>query len=197
MAGDPRPSRPPVPGQPGHQDYAYIRHGSANLFLACAPQLGWRQITVTDRHTGIDWASFMRGPVDVHVPDAIRITLVLDNLNTHTPASLYKAFPPAEAKRIGDKLELHYTPNHGVWLNMADCERGAVATQCLLHRRMPDAGRRHPGPRRHGLGGGPHCPRRPDRLAVHHGRCPDSAQAALPRDYRNHQDNLALTDHSG
>ncbi len=134
--------RPPIPTRPRtptRQDYEYVRHGSANLFLACAPWLGWRHVTATSRRTAIDWAEMIRELVDLHFPDADHLVLVIDNLNTHGPASLYKAFPPAEAKRIWDKLEIHYTPIHGSWLNMAECELGALAKQCFLHRRIPDA----------------------------------------------------------
>ena len=107
-------------------------------FLWCAPHLGWREVAVTRQRTAIDWAHAMRALVDVHFPQAERIVLVLDNLNTHTPGALYQAFPPAEAKRIWDTLELHYTPKHGSWLNMAELELSALARQCL-RRRIPDA----------------------------------------------------------
>ena len=113
-----------------------MRGGSAKLFLWCAPHLGQRGITVTERRTKLDWAEAMRALVDETFPDAERIVLVLDNLNTHTPASLYAAFPPAEAKRIRDKLELHYTPKHGSWLNIAEIEFSALRRQCLA-RRIP------------------------------------------------------------
>jgi hypothetical protein len=127
----------PAPGQPAREDFEYARAGSANLFLCCAPHQGWRQVTVTTQRTAEDWAKAMRLLVDVHFPRAEKIVWVLDNLNTHTPASLYKTFPPAEAKRIWDKLELHYTPKHGSWLNIAECELSALARQCLA-RRLPD-----------------------------------------------------------
>ena len=126
-----------VTGCPARRDYVYARHGSANCFLWTAPHLGRRGVTVTTRRTAVDWAHAMRELVDVHFPDAERIVLVLDNLNTHTPAALYRAFPPAEAKRIRDKLELHYTPKHGSWLNIAECELSVLARQCLA-RRIPD-----------------------------------------------------------
>jgi transposase len=133
-----RPPRLPMPDHPAQEDYEYTRHGSATCFLWCAPHLGWRQVAVTRQRTAIDWAHAMRTLVDVHFPQAARIVLVLDNLNTHTPGALYQAFPPAEAKRIWDKLELHYTPKHGSWLNMAELELSALARQCL-RRRIPDA----------------------------------------------------------
>ena len=137
LQADVRPPQPVGAGRPARTDYAYARHGSANRFLWTAPHLGRRGVTVTARRTAGDWAHAMRDLVDVAFPDAERLVLVLDNLNTHTPASLYRAFPPAEAKRIWDKLELHYTPKHGSWLNIAECELSVLARQCLA-RRIPD-----------------------------------------------------------
>ena len=125
------------PGQPAREDYEYVRQGVCNLFLVCEPLRGWRHVTVSDRRTRVDWAHCIQDLVDVHYPDAEQIVLVQDNLNTHTPASLYEAFPPAEAKRLADKLELHYTPKHGSWLNMAEIELSVLAGQCL-DRRLPD-----------------------------------------------------------
>jgi DDE superfamily endonuclease len=133
-----RPPRPLAPGHPAREDSEYRRHGSANLFLACAPHLGWRHLEVTERRTQQDWAQAMRALVDEHFPQAARIVLVVDNLNTHTAAALYATFPPAEAQRIWAKLEVHYTPKHGSWLNMADLELSALARQCL-RRRIPAA----------------------------------------------------------
>lgn len=132
--GDARPGRATAPGHPARVDFEYRRHGSANLFLACAPHLGWRAVTVTDQRTAIDFAHAMRDLVDVAFPDAERIVLVLDNLNTHTPAALYQAFPPAEAQRIRDKIEFHFTPKHGSWLNMAELELSVLARRCLARR---------------------------------------------------------------
>jgi hypothetical protein len=132
-----RPPQPPAPGRPAREDGEYKRNGSANCFLWVAPHLGQRQVTVHTQRTAIDWAHAMRDLVDVDFPDAERIVLVLDNLNTHTPAALYKAFPPAEAARIWSRLELHYTPTHGSWLNMAELELSTLARQCLA-RRIPD-----------------------------------------------------------
>jgi len=128
---------PPAPGQPERYDYEYERNGTSNLFMFFAPLLGWRHVKVTDRRTAIDFAHCMRDLVDVHFPDAPRITLVVDNLNTHVLASLYKAFVPAEARRIWERLEVHYTPKHGSWLNMAEIELSVLARQCL-DRRIPD-----------------------------------------------------------
>ena len=128
---------PPIPGHPARFDTEYERNGVANLFLWTAPLLGRRHVTVTERRTRLDWAEVIRELVDVHFPEAERIVLVLDNLNTHEPASLYEAFAPAEAKRLWDKLELHYTPKHGSWLNVAEIELSALGRQCL-DRRIPD-----------------------------------------------------------
>jgi hypothetical protein len=111
--------------------------GVCNLFLVCEPLAGWRQVTVSARRTRIDWAHCIRDLVDVHDPDAERIVLVQDNLNTHTPASLDAAFGPAEARRLTDRLELHSTPKHGSWLNMAEIELAMLAGQCL-DRRLAD-----------------------------------------------------------
>jgi hypothetical protein len=132
-----RPSLPPQPGRPARIDSEYQRHGRANLFLWCAPHLGQRQVTVTQQRTRTDWAEQMRTLVDEQFPEAVRIVLVLDNLNIHTAASLYATFPPAEAHRIWAKLEVHHTPIHGSWLNMAEIELSVLARQCL-DRRLPD-----------------------------------------------------------
>lgn len=137
LRADVRPALPAIPGEPAREDCEYERHGTANLFLCCAPLLGWRQVEVTERRTRIDFAHAIRDLVDVHFPAAERIVLVLDNLNTHDPASLYQAFAPAEAKRVWDRLEIHHTPKHGSWLNVAEIELSVLEGQCL-DRRMPD-----------------------------------------------------------
>ena len=111
LLGEVTPSLPPAPGRPAREDYEYVRQGVCNLFLVTEPLAGWRQVMVSDRRTRIDWAHCSKDLVDVHYPDAEQIVLVQDNLNTHTPASLSAAFPPAEAKRLADRLELHYTPS--------------------------------------------------------------------------------------
>jgi transposase len=132
--------REPLPVRPGRAkrvDYEYERKGTANLFLWCEPLTGWRQVRVTERRTRRDWAHVIKDLIDVQYPEAEQIVLVLDNLNTHTPGSLYEAFPPAEARRLADKLELHYTPKHGSWLNVAELELSVLARQCL-DRRIPD-----------------------------------------------------------
>ncbi len=137
LRADVRAPRRPACGRPAREDAEYARAGSANLFLWVAPHLGRRQITVTTQRTAVDWAHAMRALVDEAFPAAERIVLVQDNLNTHDPASLYKAFPPAEAARIWSRLELHFTPTHGSWLNLAELELSALARQCLA-RRLPD-----------------------------------------------------------
>lgn len=134
---DVRPPQRAAPGHPAREDAEYGRAGSANLFLWVAPHLGQRQVTVTQQRTAVAWAHAMRALVDEAFPAAERVVVVLDNLNTHDPTSLYKAFPPAEAARIWARLEVHYTPRHGSWLNMAELELSALARQCL-HRRIPD-----------------------------------------------------------
>ena len=133
-------TRPPQPARPGavaREDGEYARHGSRNLFLTYAPHLGWRHLAVTERRTAIDFASALRDLVEVHFPAAERIVLVTDQLTTHTPAALYQAFPAAEAWRIREKIEWHYTPTHGSWLNMAELELSVLARQCLAQR-IPD-----------------------------------------------------------
>jgi len=128
---------PTLPGQAAKYDYEYERNGTSNLFMFFAPLDAWRHVKVTDRRTKIDFAHCMRELVDIHFPDAETIVVVMDNLNTHKLASLYEAFPPAEARRIAEKLEIHYTPKHGSWLNMAEIELSVLSRQCLK-RRIPD-----------------------------------------------------------
>jgi hypothetical protein len=133
-------TRVPLPAKPGalaKYDYEYERNGTTNLFIFFAPLETWRHIKVTHRRTMIDFAHCMRDLVDVHFPDAEKVVVVMDNLNTHKLASLYEAFPPEEARRIIDKLEIHYTPKHGSWLNMAEIELSVLQRQCLKAR-IPD-----------------------------------------------------------
>lgn len=133
-------TREPIPAKPGSvekYDTEYERQGVSNLFMFFEPLEGKRHVVVTDQRTAVDWAHQIRYLVDVIHPHATRISLVMDNLNTHAGASLYKAFPPEEAKRILDKLEIHYTPKHGSWLNMAEIELSILSRQCL-DRRIPD-----------------------------------------------------------
>jgi len=125
------------PGQPARHDYEYRRNGTANLFMMFAPLEGWRHVKVTDRHTALDYAQVLKELSDTHFPGSAKIVLVQDNLNTHQPASLYRAFPPAEARRLVERFEWHYTPKHGSWLDMAESELGVLSSQCL-DRRIPD-----------------------------------------------------------
>ncbi len=134
---DTRPALPVQPGQAARVDYEYERGGVANLVLFCEPLAGQRWADATERRTRVDWAPQIKELVDVRYPEAERIVLVMDNLNTHSPASLYEAFPPAEAKRLADKLAIHHTPKHGSWLNMAEIELSVLRRQCL-DRRLPD-----------------------------------------------------------
>jgi hypothetical protein len=128
---------PVAPRQPVRYDYEYRREGTCNLFMFVQPLGGWRHVKVTDRRTAQDFAQCMKDLVDSHFPQARLISVVLDNLNTHTPAALYETFTPAEARRILQKLDFCYTPKHGSWLNMAEMEFAALSTQCL-DRRLPD-----------------------------------------------------------
>lgn len=133
-------TRTPLPAQPGQferYDYEYERNGVRNLFMLVEPQAGWRHVAVTERHTKLDFAQQMKWLVDERYPEAQVIELTLDNLNTHKPASLYEAFEPAEARRILRKINFHYTPKHGSWLNMAEIELSVLQRQCI-DRRIPD-----------------------------------------------------------
>jgi hypothetical protein len=134
LIGETRIPVPACPGQPARYDYEYKRNGVANMFMIFEPLIGKRHVKVTQRRTKIDWAYCVREMVDQIYPDAEQIVLVMDNLNTHNKSSLYEAFEPAEAKRIADKLEIHYTPKHGSWLDMAEIELGILARQCLSRR---------------------------------------------------------------
>lgn len=132
-------TREPLPARPGEaekQDCEYERNGTSNLFMLFAPLLGWRRVEVTARRARADWAQQVKRLVDEDFPGK-RVVLVMDNLNTHAAASLYATFEPAEARRIARRLEIHYTPKHGSWLNMAEIEIGAMTRQCL-NRRIPD-----------------------------------------------------------
>lgn len=130
-------TRKPVrgrPGQPARVDYEYVRNGTANLFMVFEPLAGKRYVKVTDRRTKKDWARCVKELVDKRYPGMEKVVLVMDNLNTHGFPSLYEAFEPSEAKRIADKLEIHYTPKHGSWLDMAEIELGILGRQCLDRR---------------------------------------------------------------
>jgi len=132
-----RRSLPARAGDVAKYDYEYERNGTSNLFIFFAPLEAWRHLKVTDQRTMVDFAHCMRDLVDIHFPEAEKVVLVMDNLNTHKLASLYEAFPPAEARRIIEKLEIHYTPKHGSWLNMAEIELSVLHRQCLKAR-IPD-----------------------------------------------------------
>ena len=134
LIGETRIPLPMRPGEPLRHDYEYERHGTCNLFMSFAPLSAWRHVEVTDRRTMIEYAHFMRDLVDVFFPDAEIIRIVQDNLSTHKPAALYEAFEPAEARRILERLEFHFTPKHGSWLNMAEIELNALGSQCLDRR---------------------------------------------------------------
>jgi hypothetical protein len=138
LVAETRAPEPMQPGQPARHDYEYKRNGTANLFMLFAPLEGWRHVEVTERRTAIDYAKILRDLSDIHFPKAEKIVLVQDNLNTHTPASLYEAFEPAEARRIIERFEWHYTPKHGSWLNLAESELAVLSGQCL-DRRIADA----------------------------------------------------------
>ncbi len=137
LLGDTRAPQLAAPGVPARVDPEYVRGGVAQLFLVTEPLRGWRQVAVGARRTRREFAECVKELVDVHYPEAERIVLVMDQLNIHSPASLYAAFPPAEAKRLAQKLEIHHTPKHGSWLNMAELELSVLARQCLAQR-LPD-----------------------------------------------------------
>ena len=137
LLADARPPLPPAPGRPARHDPEYVRGGVANVFLATEPLRGWRAVLAGERRTRLDWAHCVKELLDGHYPAAERVVLVMDQLNTHSPASLYAAFPAAEAKRLADRLEIHHTPKHGSWLNIAEIELAVLQRQCL-RRRLPD-----------------------------------------------------------
>jgi len=136
LIGEVRPPVPASPGQPAKQDYEYRRVGVCNIFLACEPLAGKRLVTITERKTKRDWAVFLE-LIAGHYCNADKITLVMDNLNTHEPGALYEAFPPEKAKALWDRFEFVYTPKHGSWLNMAEIELNVLTGQCL-NRRIDD-----------------------------------------------------------
>jgi hypothetical protein len=134
LLGETRDPRPVAPGHPARDDSEYVRGGVAQLFLVTEPLRGWRHVSVGERRTRLDFAQCIKELVDVHYPGAERIVLVMDQLNIHSTASLYAAFAPAEARRLAAKLEIHHTPKHGSWLNMAELELSVLARQCLRQR---------------------------------------------------------------
>ncbi len=140
MIAETRTPQPTTPGRAARYDYEYRRMGISNLFIFFAPLVGYRHVDVTARRTAVDFAEAMRRLVDVLYPTAMVIRVVLDNLNTHTGAALYEAFAPAEARRILRRLEFHYTPKHGSWLNQAEIEISLFSRQCLGRNRIPSLG---------------------------------------------------------
>jgi len=134
LIGETREPLPTIPGNVERFDHVYVRNGVASLFLAFEPLAGWRTVAVTHYRRRLEFAAFVKSLVDGRYRDADRIVLVMDQLNTHSAASLYEAYEPAEAKRIADKLEIHHTPKHGSWLNMAEIELSALGRQCLARR---------------------------------------------------------------
>ena len=172
-----RQPRPPRSGSARAYDFEYQRNGVSNLFMLFAPLEGWRRVEVTQRRTKSDWAQVVRKLVDEDYAHKDRIVLVMDNLNTHRPSSLYEAFDPTEARRIAERLEIHYTPKHGSWLNMAEIELGVLSRQCLgpPDSRPTDIGARDPG-----LAGPAEPGRDTSGLAFHHRRCAYQAQVSLP-----------------
>ncbi len=137
LVGEVRESIPCKPGSPLRIDDEYIRNGVANIFMEVEPLAGKRHVAITETRTRIDWAFQIRQMLDERYPDAQKVVLILDNLNTHSISSLYEAFPAHEAQRLAKRLEIHYTPKHGSWLNMAEIELSALKGQCL-NRRIPD-----------------------------------------------------------
>jgi hypothetical protein len=176
LVGEVREALVACAGRGARHDYEYERNGTANLFIVCEPLAGWRHLSVTERRTKLDWAHCIKELVDVHYPDAERIVVVMDNLNTHTPSALYEAFAPSEARRIYEKLEIHYTPKHGSWLNMAEIELSVLARARApvpggsAHSRSGEPGRR--GGR---VGSGAQRRRKHHRLALHGRRREDQA----------------------
>jgi hypothetical protein len=137
LLADARPSLPPAPGRPARHDPEYVRGGVLNFFLVTEPLRGWREALASEQRTRLDFAACLKHLVDVRYPEAERIVLVADQLNTHSPASLYATFPAAEAKRLAARIELHHTPKHGSWLNVAELELAVLQRQCL-RRRLPN-----------------------------------------------------------
>ena len=168
---------PAKPGRPARHDYEYQRNGVANLFMIFAPLEGWRRVEVTDHHAAVDYAKVLKDLSDVHFPAAEKIVLVQDNLSTHTPASLYAAFPAPEARRLANRFEWHYTPKHGSLLDMAESELAVLTTQWPEppHPRQAD-----PRERSGGLGEPSKQTPRQSRLAIHDRKRPCQTEKAVP-----------------
>jgi len=139
LVGEVHEPIPMAPAQIRIEDHEYVRNGVATIFMEVEPLGGRRHVEITERRTRVDWALFIRGMLNERYPDAIKVRLVMDNLNTHSVASLYEAFPPEEARRLAERLEIHHTPKHGSWLNVAEIELSVLQSQCL-DRRIPDIG---------------------------------------------------------
>ena len=139
LVGEVHEPIPVAPGRAKIEDHEYVRHGVAEIFMEVEPLGGRRHVEITERRTRVDWAGFIKGMLDERYPDATKVRLVMDNLNTHSVASLYEAFPPEEARRLAERLEIHYTPKHGSWLNVAEIELSVLQSQCL-DCRIPDIG---------------------------------------------------------
>lgn len=140
LVGEVREPIPAAPGRAARLDYEYVRNGVSQIFLEVEPLAGRRHVAASDRRTAADWAHWIKGMLEERYPEAVRVRLVLDNLNTHAAASLYKTFEPHEARRLAERIEFHYTPKHGSWLNIAEIELSALSGQCL-DERIPDAQR--------------------------------------------------------
>ena len=134
LIGETREALPPRPGAVERYDHVYVRHGVTSLFLACEPLRGWRHVAVTAHRRRGDWARFVKALLEGRYREAERVVLVMDQLNTHSAASLYDAFPPADARRLAERLEIHHTPKHGSWLNIAEIELSALTRQALARR---------------------------------------------------------------
>lgn len=139
LIGETRRPLPAEPGKPVRVDYEYERNGTANVFMFAEPLNGCRHVSIRERKTGVDWAYEIKRLLEIHYPEAKRVRLVCDNLNTHKLGSLYEAFHPEEARQLARRLEIHYTPKHGSWLNIAEIELSALTKQCL-DRRIPNIG---------------------------------------------------------
>lgn len=134
LLGEARNPIPMAPGKPARQDGEYVRNGICSIFIFTEPLAGWRHVAVCERRTRIDWANKIRELLEIYYPDTPKIRLVMDNLNTHSISSLYETFEPEVARRLARRLEIHYTPKHGSWLNIAEIELSAMARQCLDRR---------------------------------------------------------------
>ena len=180
LLAETRPSLPAEPGRPLRQDYEYRREGTRNRFLACEPLAGWRQVAITERRTMQDFAQQVRWLVDEAYPEIPVVRVVLDNLNTHRVASLYETFPAAEARRIAKRLEFHYTPKHGSWLNLAEIEFSVLARSCLKQRLCTVKARCGIAPTgSRGLGAGAKRGAGHHQLAVQDSGCPNQITPPL------------------